>query len=191
MKKIAILASGNGSNFEVIRQKIVDGELQAEIVLVFSDQPSAFVLERAKQHQLPYATFSPKEFASKAAYEQRLLELLVECEVDMLILAGYLRILGSDVIQAFPNKIINIHPSLLPEYPGLRSIERAYQDGQQVTGVTIHYVDEGLDTGPIIRQASLTIDPSESLAQLEERVHQLEHQLYPEALQQLLNKELN
>ncbi|MGX6962189.1 phosphoribosylglycinamide formyltransferase [Vagococcus xieshaowenii] len=191
MKKIAILASGNGSNFEAIMKKIQSNDLQAEVVIVFSDQSDAYVLERAKQYDIPFASFSPKDFDSKVAYEAELLALLRAYEVEFVVLAGYLRILGPEVIHNFSHCIVNIHPSLLPDYPGLRSIERAYLDGQAVTGVTIHYVDEGLDTGPMIRQASLAIDPDDSLERLEERVHQLEHQLYPEVLQQLLNKELN
>lgn len=190
MKKMAILASGNGTNFEAIMQTVETGELQVDVALVFSDRPTAYVLERAKHYQIACVTFSPKEFPTKADYEAALLGLLNEHNIELVVLAGYLRILGTPIIQAYPNKIINLHPSLLPDYPGLKSIERAYHDRQKVTGVTIHYVDEGLDTGPIIRQASLAIKTDESLSQLEERVHQLEHQLYPAALKQLLNEEL-
>ncbi|OJG09701.1 phosphoribosylglycinamide formyltransferase [Enterococcus asini] len=130
-----------------------------------------------------------KESGGKEAYEKALLHLLQEQKIDFVILAGYLRILGKEIIEAFPERILNIHPSLLPSFPGLHGIQDAFNYGVKVTGVTVHFVDCGLDTGPIIAQEVVAISPEDTLETLEAKIHQVEHQLYPRIIGECLEKE--
>ena len=188
--RIAVLASGNGSNFEVIAQAIKDKKIEAELVLLFSDHHDAYVLERGKKFGVPCESFELKEFSDKKSYEAALLELLKRYEVELVVLAGYMRIIGNDLLEAFPNRIINIHPALLPNFPGLHGIKDAYEAGVKETGVTIHYVDSGIDTGPIIAQGKVQVAESDCLEDLEKKIHQVEHQLYPQVLAEIV-KELH
>ncbi|HIX69422.1 MULTISPECIES: phosphoribosylglycinamide formyltransferase [Enterococcus] len=183
--RYAVLASGNGSNFEAIITASKRGQIPGTLALVFSDQPEAFVLQRAQAHQVPATSFTVKEKGGKQAYEAALLALLKAEKIDYLVLAGYMRIIGPELIAAFPSRIINIHPSLLPAFPGLHGIEDAFKYGVKVTGVTVHFVDQGVDTGPIIAQQAVTIGKLDTLDTLEEKIHQVEHRLYPAVLQQL------
>lgn len=186
--KVAIFASGNGSNFEAIMEAVAAGELEMEVVLLFSDRRESFVLERAKKYQIPAIAFSPKEFTSKQLYEQAVLKLLHEKQVDWIVLAGYMRIIGTELLAAYPNRIINIHPSLLPDFPGLHGIRDAFEAGVSQTGVTIHFVDDGVDTGPIIAQGTVPVYLEDTLESLEERIHKKEHELYPKVLQRVIGK---
>lgn len=188
--RIAVLASGNGSNFEVIAQAIKDKEIEAELVLLFSDHRDAYVLERGKKFGVPCESFELKEFSDKKSYEAALLEQLKRYEVELVVLAGYMRIIGKDLLEAFPNRIVNIHPALLPNFPGLHGIKDAYEAGVKETGVTIHYVDSGVDTGPIIAQGKVQVAESDCLEDLEKKIHQVEHQLYPQVLAEIV-KELH
>ena len=183
--RFAVLASGNGSNFEAIVTGYEAGQIDGELALVFSDKPEAVVLQRAKAHQIPDKTFTVQEHGSKAAYEAALLDLLQQEAIDYLVLAGYMRILGAELIAAFPERIINIHPSLLPSFPGLHGIKDAFEYGVKITGVTVHFVDNGVDTGPIIAQEAVKIEASDTLESLELKIHQAEHGLYPRVLQKL------
>lgn len=183
--KVAIFASGSGSNFEAIVQGVQRGDLALEIVLLFCDQPDAYVIERAKKLNIPVKAFSPKEFSDRGTYEVEIIRILASCEVEFIVLAGYMRLIGSGLLGAYPQKIINIHPSLLPAFPGLHGIRDAFEAGVSKTGVTIHYIDEGIDTGPIIAQEEVTILPEDDLATLEKRIHQVEHRLYVEVLKKL------
>ncbi|WEV61311.1 phosphoribosylglycinamide formyltransferase [Streptococcaceae bacterium ESL0729] len=185
--RVAVLASGSGSNFEAIAQAVEAGRLDCNLALVFSDKKDAYVHERAKKFGIESLSFSPKDFASKADYEAELLTLLKNKEIDLLILAGYMRLIGRDILEAFPNKIINIHPSLLPAFPGLHGIRDAYDYGVKYTGVTVHYIDAGIDTGAIIDQAVVEIKEDDTLESLENRIHQIEHILYPQTLEKLIN----
>lgn len=188
--RVAIFASGNGSNFEVLAKHFAKDEFKAELALLFCDHPEAFVLERAQRLNIPFVTFTVKECHGKEAYEKRLLELLQAEQIDFIVLAGYMRILGKEIVSAYDKKIVNLHPAYLPEYQGLHAIERAFLDHEQTgkaqTGVTIHYVDAGLDTGPVILQQKVPIYPDDTLATLEARIHEVEHKLYPKALKQIL-----
>lgn len=186
--KLAVLASGNGSNFEAIVQAVEAGKIPAEIVLLFADHHDAYVLERAKNHHIPFASFELKEFENKQAYEKALLELLAEHQVELIILAGYMRIIGQGLLEAYPNRIVNIHPALLPNFPGLQGIRDAYEAKVSETGVTVHYIDSGVDTGPIIAQEVVQVDPADSLEQLEEKIHQVEHQLYPRVIAEIVKE---
>lgn len=186
--RLAILASGNGSNFEAIAQAVKAGDISAEIVLLFSDHRDAYVLERAKNNGIPAEAFELKEFENKKAYEAALLELLAEHQVDLIVLAGYMRIIGEGLLEAYPNRIVNIHPALLPNFPGLHGIKDAFEAKVTETGVTVHYIDSGVDTGPIIAQEAVAVDPEETLEQLEEKIHQVEHQLYPRVIAEIVKE---
>jgi len=188
--RIAVLASGNGSNFEVIAQAVKDKEIPAELVLLFSDHHDAYVLERGKRFGVTCESFELKEFSDKKSYEAALLTLLKKYDVELVVLAGYMRIIGKDLLAEFPNRIVNIHPALLPNFPGLHGIKDAYEAGVKETGVTIHYVDSGVDTGPIIAQGKVQISENDSLSDLETKIHQVEHQLYPQVLADIV-KEAN
>lgn len=184
--KIAVFASGNGSNFEAIAKSMNQGEIEGAIVLVFSDRTEAYVLERAKSLQIPVRSFSPKQFTNKVEYEKEILKELKAKEVELLVLAGYMRLIGPTLLNAYPNRILNIHPALLPEFPGLHGIRDAFEAGVKQTGVTVHYVDNGVDTGPILAQKRVNIEENETLASLELKIHQAEHQLYPEVVQEVI-----
>lgn len=184
--KIAVFASGNGSNFEAIVKSMNQGEIEGAIVLVFSDRTDAYVLERAKSLQIPVRSFSPKQFTNKVEYEKEILKELKAKEVELLVLAGYMRLIGPTLLNAYPNRILNIHPALLPEFPGLHGIRDAFEAGVKQTGVTVHYVDNGVDTGPILAQKRVNIEENETLASLELKIHQAEHQLYPEVVQEVI-----
>lgn len=184
--KIAVFASGNGSNFEAIAKSMNQGKIEGAIVLVFSDRTDAYVLERAKSLQIPVRSFSPKQFTNKVEYEKEILKELKAKEVELLVLAGYMRLIGPTLLNAYPNRILNIHPALLPEFPGLHGIRDAFEAGVKQTGVTVHYVDNGVDTGPILAQKRVNIEENETLASLELKIHQAEHQLYPEVIQDVI-----
>ena len=184
--RVAILASGNGSNFEALAHQFQAGLLPGELAFVFSDHHDAYVLERAQRLNVRAFSFEVKEFENKAAYEEALLQLLQEQEIDLIVLAGYMRIIGQTLLSHYSNRILNIHPSLLPSFPGLHGIKDAYEYGVKVTGVTVHLVDDGVDTGPIIAQEPVMILPEDSLESLEEKIHQTEHRLYPKVLRDVL-----
>lgn len=181
--KAAIFASGSGSNMQAI---IDDTKIKCDIVLLVCDQPGARVIQRAEQHGLESFVCSPKSMESKEAYEQAVIHELNKRGVEWIFLAGYMRLIGPDLLEAFKGKIINIHPSLLPSFKGLHAIEQAMEAGVKVTGVTIHYVDEGMDTGPIIAQEAVSIEPLDTIEDVKEKIHQVEHRLYPQTIQQLI-----
>ncbi|HJD14658.1 MAG TPA: phosphoribosylglycinamide formyltransferase [Candidatus Enterococcus stercoripullorum] len=184
--RVAILASGNGSNFEALAHQFQAGLLPGELIFVFSDHHNAYVLERARRLNVRAFSFEVKEFANKIAYEEALLQLLQEQQIDLIVLAGYMRIIGQTLLSHYSNRILNIHPSLLPSFPGLHGIKDAYEYGVKVTGVTVHLVDDGVDTGPIIAQEPVMILPEDTLESLEEKIHQTEHRLYPKVLRDVL-----
>lgn len=189
MKKIAIFASGSGSNFQAICDAIQIGQLDAEIMLLVCDKPGAKVIERARQVGIECFIFSPKTYPDKASFEREIVEKLLKLEIELIVLAGYMRLIGETLLQAYKNKMINIHPSLLPSFPGMDAIGQAYRAGVQKTGVTIHFVDEGMDTGPIIAQRELTIEQTDTLESIEYKIHKIEHEFYPQVLQSLVRGE--
>lgn len=182
MKNIAIFASGNGSNFEAVANAAIGGEINAKVSLLVCDKPEAKVIARATRLGVPVFLCNPKEFANRAAHEKAILAALMEAEVDFVVLAGYMRIIGKTLLGEYGGRIVNIHPSMLPDFPGMDAIGAAFRSGATHTGVTVHYVDEGVDTGPIIAQRRVDILPGDNLESLEERVHQVEHELYVEVL---------
>ena len=153
IKKLAVLVSGNGSNLQSIIDSINIGEINANISLVISNIETAYALTRAKKENLNSAFLNHKNFSSRESFDRALSELLIKHEVDLVVLAGFMRILSNSFIEKFNRKIINIHPSLLPKYPGLKTHEKVINNKDKYHGVTIHLVDEGLDSGPIIAQA--------------------------------------
>ncbi|MGE6675342.1 phosphoribosylglycinamide formyltransferase [Bacillus pumilus] len=186
MKKFAIFASGSGTNFQAIIDTLKEEGWQAEAAIVICDKPGAKVLERAEKEGIPSFAFTPKAFPNKAAFEQTIIEQLRLHEVEWVFLAGYMRLIGPTLLEAYKGKIVNIHPSLLPAFPGLDAIGQAYQAGVKVAGITVHFVDEGMDTGPIIDQAAIYIEQGEELESIEIRMHELEHTLYPKVIKSLL-----
>lgn len=182
MVNIAVFASGNGSNFE----NIVKAKLSSvNVKLLIVDKEKAYAIERANHLGIPYVYVNPKAFPSKKEYELKIMECLQEYEIELIVLAGYMRFIGEVLLKNYPQRIVNIHPAYLPAFPGAHGIQDAYKAKVSETGVTIHYVDEGVDTGEIIHQEKLKIDPDWSLATLEEHVHALEYKLYPKVIEQL------
>mgnify|MGYP001331197569 CR=1 FL=1 len=187
MTKIAVFGSGSGTNFEAIMKWIHNGNLQAEVALVVCDKHNAGIIAKAEREGLETLVFSPKDFESKAAYEKVLVEKMQSLNVEWVILAGFMRLVGEELLHAYPNRIINIHPSLLPAYKGKDAIGQAYRAGEKEIGVSIHYVDEGMDTGTIIAQKSIKLTGDESLDEVEMMIHAIEHRLYPATLENLFN----
>jgi formyltetrahydrofolate-dependent phosphoribosylglycinamide formyltransferase len=188
-KKIAILISGNGTNMVAILKALRRGEFDADAALVISDNPSAPGLAKARglgceTMVAPYATGAARE-----ENERPIVEALIERKVDWVVLAGFMRILSADFVRKFPGRIVNIHPSLLPAFPGAHGIKDAFEAGADRTGVTIHIVDELVDHGPIVAQEEIPIFPDDTVEILEARVHAVEHSLYPRALQALINED--
>ncbi|TLG74329.1 phosphoribosylglycinamide formyltransferase [Culicoidibacter larvae] len=189
MKQIAVFASGNGSNFAAIHAATINKVIDAEVALLICDNPDAYAIHRAAEFGIECFAFKPKMFASKVDYETEIVARLNQLDPDLIVLAGYMRILGHTMLDAFGGRIINIHPSLLPDFKGKDAIGQAIASKAPRIGVSIHYVDEGMDTGTIIAQSGFAVDGSESRAEIECRVHEIEHQLYPQTIAMLLEKE--
>lgn len=188
MKNIAVFASGSGSNFQSIVDVIQAGELDATISLLVCDRPGAFCLERAEMAGIPSFVFKAKEYSSKEDYEKEILTELKSNGVEWVILAGYMRLIGPTLLREYEGRIVNIHPSLLPDFPGKDAIGQALVARAKWSGVTIHFVDEGMDTGPIIVQERVRLDKNETRKSLQEKIHKIEHKLYPSILQMLLSQ---
>lgn len=186
--KVAIFASGNGSNFEAIAGSDELKKAGLEIKLLVCDQPSAYVIKRAEKYQIPIFIIKLSDYSNRGLYEQAIIGKLSSLNLEYILLAGYMRVVTPVLLSAYPGRIINIHPSLLPKYSGLEAIERAYAANESVTGVTIHYIDEGVDTGPVIKQCRVVRLTNDTEATLEARVHQTEHQMYRQVILDLLNK---
>lgn len=182
MLKLGVLASGRGSNFQSIIDEIEAGSLNASINLLITDNPDAYAIERAKKQSIKYLYLNPHDFKSKNDFDTRIAKELVKRDVDLVILAGFMRIVGKPLIEAFPNRIMNIHPALLPAFPGLHSQKQAVDYGVRVSGCTVHFVDEGMDTGPIIIQAAVVVSPDDTEDTLSERILRLEHKIFPYAI---------
>lgn len=185
-KRIAIFASGNGSNFEAIAKACVQNRINAEVAICVCDHPGAYVTERAKRMNIPVLELRPKSFSSKSDYEKEILKELKSHKVEFICLAGYMRLIGDVLLNEYENKIVNIHPSLLPAFPGLDAIGQALKYGVKVFGVTVHYVDHTLDGGKIIAQAAIPYDGDDH-EELETMVHAREHVIYVSTLKNLFN----
>lgn len=187
MHRLAVFASGSGTNFEAIVTACEQGVLDAEVVLLVCDKPEAQVVERAARHGVEAFVFAPKHYASKADYEREIIARLDAAGVELVCLAGYMRILGDGLLRAYGGRIINVHPSLLPAFRGARAIEQALEYGVKVFGVTIHYVDAELDGGRIIAQRAFPYEGGD-LEELETLIHAVEHPLYVETIKKLIER---
>ena len=182
MKKIVVLISGSGSNLEAIAKACQTGNIPATIELVISNQPNVKGLERAKKFHLMSKVIEHQHFNSREEFDQALLEQILPIEPDIVVLAGFMRILSNSFTETLSGKLINIHPSLLPDYPGLNTHKQAIENGDLMHGISVHYVNSELDGGPIITQGVLKIDPSQSEAKLVNRIHKIEHIVYPKVI---------
>ncbi len=182
MLKLGILASGRGSNFQSIIDAIERGSLKAQAAVLIVDRENAFARERARNHGIAEVWLNPKDSPTKEAYFERIRDELNAHAVDLVILAGFMRIVRKPLIEAFPNRIMNIHPALLPSFPGLHAQQQAIDYGVRVSGCTVHFVDEGMDTGPIIIQAAVPVAPDDTEETLSARILTEEHRIYPEAI---------
>lgn len=182
MLKIGVLVSGNGSNLQAIIDRIEAGELQAEISIVISDREDAYALKRAARHGIENMYIDPGKFREKREYEGKLVQVLKERGVELVIMAGFMRLLGPYFIREFHQRVMNIHPSLLPSFPGLRPQLQALEHGVKVSGCTVHFADEGMDTGPIILQRAVPVYDDDTEETLSARILEKEHQIYPEAI---------
>jgi len=179
---IAVFCSGNGSNFQAIVDANKEGLFKADIALMVSDNPSAFAIKRAKKENVDIFVIDRSDFSSKRDFEKKIIEELIKYNIDIICLAGYMRLLSSDFVVKYRNKILNIHPALLPSFKGTSGIRDALDYGVKATGVTVHFVNEEMDAGPIILQESVVIEKNETEETLAKKIHEVEHRLYPEAI---------
>ena len=186
--RLAIFASGTGSNYEAIDQAITAGNLDAEIVLLVCDRPGAKVIDKAAQNQLAQFIFNPKDYQDKHAFETEIVGKLRDHQVDWIVLAGYMRLVGPTLLNQYQRRMINIHPSLLPAFPGLDAVGQALDAGVKISGTTIHYVDSGMDTGEIIAQEPVRVESGMTKEELQAEIQKIEHELYPKTIQQLISK---
>ena len=187
MKTFCVLVSGGGTNLQCLIDGVEAGTIPAEICAVISSRAGVYALERAQQHGIPAVTVARKQYATDEAYQQALYDAILASGADFIVLAGFLSILSPAIIQAFPNRILNIHPSLIPSfcgkgYYGLKVHEAVLNYGAKVTGATAHFVDEGTDTGPIILQRSVPVLPEDTPETLQQRVLEVEHDILPKAV---------
>ncbi|WP_091756851.1 phosphoribosylglycinamide formyltransferase [Butyrivibrio sp. INlla18] len=194
MMKIAVMVSGGGTNLQAIIDGIANGQItNTEICLVYSNNPNAYAIERAKKAGIPYAVKSPKEFAKREDFNEALLKILIDAEPDLIVLAGCLVVIPEAVVKAFPNRIINIHPSLIPSFCGtgfygLKVHEKVLERGARVSGATVHFVDEGTDTGPIILQKAVYVRQDDTPEVLQRRImEEAEWKIMPKAIDLIAN----
>ena len=183
MINIGVLASGRGTNLQAIIEAIEEGEIEGRINIVISDNRDAFALKRAKQNNIETQYVDFKSFKNREDYDKEIIKALEEKKIDLVVLAGYMRILSPFFINAYKNKIMNIHPALLPSFPGLHAQRQAVEYGAKVSGCTVHFVDEGVDSGPIVLQKSVEVNDDDTEELLAERILKEEHQIYPKAIQ--------
>ena len=180
--RIGVLVSGSGTNLQAILDACATGELPAEVVCVISDREDAYALVRAECAGLPAMFLDPKSYHDDVAFNHAILDVLQGCGVDWVVMAGYMRLLGKEVLDAFPLHVLNIHPALLPAFPGPHGIRDAFRYGVKVTGVTVHFANEVFDDGPILAQEVVPVLEDDTEETLEAKIHKIEHRLYPAAL---------
>ncbi|GAB4484900.1 MAG: phosphoribosylglycinamide formyltransferase [Thermodesulfovibrionales bacterium] len=179
---IGVLASGRGSNFQAIIDEVEAGRIAASIAVLISDRSDAYALERARKHGIEPLVLLPKNFSSRDAYFRAVAHELEQRGVGLVVLAGFMRIVGAPLIERYRNRIMNIHPALLPSFPGLHGQKQANDYGVKIAGCTVHFVDEGMDTGPIIIQAAVPVSDDDTEETLSARILKLEHRIFPEAI---------
>lgn len=180
--RIGALASGGGSNVQAILDQIESNSLNAQLVTIISDNPQAGVLDRAVRHGVSHEVIPSQEYRHREDHDQAIIEALKAKEVELVVLAGYMRIISAAFVAAFPGRIMNIHPALLPSFPGIHVQHTAADHGVRFSGCTVHFVDEGMDTGPVIIQAVVPVLPDDTGEALGARILKLEHRIYPEAI---------
>jgi phosphoribosylglycinamide formyltransferase 1 len=180
--RIGVLASGRGSNFQSILNAIAQGKLRSDVSVLITDNPSAYAIERAKKNGIEFLVMRPSEYSSRDEYYSKIAGELSKRDTELIVLAGFMRIVGRPLIDAFPARIMNIHPALLPAFPGLHGQKQALEYGVRISGCTVHFVDEGMDTGPIIIQAAVPVLQGDTEETLSARILECEHEIYPEAI---------
>jgi phosphoribosylglycinamide formyltransferase 1 len=180
--RLGVLASGSGTNLEAIAQAIDDGDVPATVALVLSDNPDAFALERARRRGIETRVINLRDYEDRPAYDRAIVDALEKAGVDLVVLAGYMKLVGPGFIDAFSGRIMNIHPALLPSFPGEQGVKDALEHGVKVSGVTVHFVDKGLDTGPIIVQEAVPVEEGDDVETLHNRIHLAEYRAYPLAI---------
>lgn len=180
--RIGIMASGNGSNFEAIAQAIADKQLNATLQVVIYNNPGAGVVRRAERWNVPTTLLNHREFSSREALDQAIATILHQRKVEWVVMAGWMRRVTAVLIEAFPDRILNIHPSLLPSFPGINAVEQAIAAQVMITGCTVHHVVLEVDSGPIVMQAAVPILPDDTAETLHQRIHRQEHRIYPLAI---------
>ncbi len=188
--KIGILASGRGSNLQAIIDAVERGDVDAEISVILSNKENAQALERGKKHNIECAFVDPKASPDKESFDREMSRRLKEKQVDLVCLAGYMRILGAEFIETFQGRILNIHPSLLPDFPGLFPQQQALDAGVKVSGCTVHFVELAVDAGPIVLQSAVPVKDSDGVDELAQRILEQEHIIYPRAIQLFLENRL-
>jgi len=184
-RRLAVLASGRGSNLQSILEACQEGRIKAEVVVVLSDQENAMALEKASRKGIPSFWLDSADFSTKQEYEEKLAQVINDYQVDFILLAGFMRIFSPVFIRGVKGPILNIHPSLLPAFTGLNAQRQALEYGVRYSGCTVHFVDEGVDTGPIIMQAVVPLFPNDTEESVSERILREEHRIYPEVVQLL------
>ncbi|PYZ92236.1 phosphoribosylglycinamide formyltransferase [Salipaludibacillus keqinensis] len=188
MVKIAVFASGSGSNFQSIVESAEQKKIDASVDLLVCDKKDAYVLTRADKHCIPVFSFSAKDYSSKEMFEKEIVAELQRRDIELIVLAGYMRLVGPTLLREYEGRIINIHPSLLPAFPGLDAIGQAFTAQVKISGVTIHFVDEGMDTGPIIAQEPVRIEETDTKEDVQKKIQSVEHQLYPTTIQHVISQ---
>ena len=191
MKKVAIFVSGNGTNMENLIRAAREGKVPAEIELVISDNPAAGAIAKAEQYGVKVRIVERKNFASKQEFEDEITWYLQENKIDFVALAGFMKILSPEFVKRYWGRIVNVHPAYLPHFPGAHAIKEAFEAKVAETGVTVHFVDAGVDTGPVILQRKVPVHPDDTVEELETRVHAAEYEIYPEALKLVLEGKVN
>ena len=182
VKVLAVLASGSGSNLEAIAVAIANGKLKAKIAVVIYNEPDAFARQRAEKFNIPAILVNHRDYKSRKALDLAIIDILKQYNVDLVIMAGWMRIVTQVLIDAFPERILNIHPSLLPSFKGIHAIEQAFNYGVKVTGCTVHLLSLEVDSGKILKQAAVPVFPDDTLDDLQKRIQVQEHIIYPEAI---------
>lgn len=182
MINIAVLASGSGTNFEAIAASVDSGEIPGRIAVLISDNPGAFALERAKRRSINTRVVLLSDYEDRHTYDRAIVSVLQTENIDLVVLAGYMKLVGPEVLEAYSGRIMNIHPSLLPSFPGTDGVGDALEYGVKVSGVTVHFVDAGLDTGPIIAQEAVVVEEGDGHESLHNRIHESEYRIYPRAI---------
>jgi len=186
MKRVAFLVSGSGTNMENLIKRIQAGEIPADPAIVISNKPSVKALEKAAALGVKTVVIDHKAYAERESFDRALSECLEKHKIDVIVLAGFMRVLTEGFVKKYHGRLINIHPALLPKFPGAHAIKDAWDAKVKETGVTVHFVDAGVDTGPVILQRKVAVLANDTLEALEARLHQVEHEIYPQALKLVL-----